>query len=91
MAYKSKQQSIQPEYSFENGIKLKILKDLLDQLGECEKTVIHLRFWECMTIEQIASCLHMSWEATEKLIELTLGKLRGKIMERMDISDLQAA
>ena len=91
MAYKSKQQSIQPEYSFENGIKLKILKDLLDQLGECEKTVIHLRFWECMTIEQIASCVHLSWATTDKLIESTLAKLREKILEQMDTTDLQAA
>ena len=91
MAQISKKQSIWPDNSLENGIKLKILKDLLPQLGEKEMMALHLRFWECMTIQQIASYMHMTWESTDKLIESTLGKLRAKISEQMEMIELQAA
>jgi DNA-directed RNA polymerase specialized sigma subunit len=72
MAQISKKQSNQADNSFKHGLKLEILKDLLPELGEKEMMALHLRFWECMTIHQIAGCLHMTWEATDKLIESTL-------------------
>ena len=53
-----------------------LLADGLDQLDEFERKAIFLRFWQPYTIAQVAAELRMSWEASDKLIDRALGKLR---------------
>lgn len=55
---------------------LKILRGLLPALSLDERVAIQMRFWEDMTIEEIASALDLSWQATDRLIENSIQKLR---------------
>lgn len=53
-----------------------ILRNSLAQLSKTERKVIYLRFWENMTIQEIAKMHRMSWERVDNLIDETLLKLR---------------
>lgn len=55
---------------------LKILRGLLPTLSLDERVAIQMRFWEDMTIEEIASALDLPWQATDRLIEISIQKLR---------------
>jgi len=55
---------------------INILNACVDQLEPIQKRVIRLRFWEEMTINQIAILTHKSWEQIDHLIEQTLTELR---------------
>ena len=55
---------------------LKILRGLLPMLALDERVAIQMRFWDDMTVEEIASALDLSWQATDRLIEESIQKLR---------------
>lgn len=55
---------------------LKILRGLLPTLALDERVAIQMRFWEDMSVEEIASALDLSWQATDRLIEDSIQKLR---------------
>jgi DNA-directed RNA polymerase specialized sigma24 family protein len=68
---------------------------LIEQLHKCiselkpfQKHVLQLRFWEEMTINQIAILTRKSWEQIDHLIEQTLIELRQMLKQRLG---LQAA
>jgi RNA polymerase sigma factor (sigma-70 family) len=63
-------------------------KPMIDRLHSCLKELevtqqiaIQLRFWEELTIEQIANELGLSWDEVNRLIDITLDQLRTKIVE----------
>ena len=63
-------------------------KPMIDRLHSCLKELeatqqiaIQLRFWDELTIEQIANELGLSWDEVNRLIEITLDQLRTKIVE----------
>jgi len=55
---------------------LKILRGLLPTLSLDERVAIQMRFWDDMTVEEIASALDLSWQAADRLIEDSIQKLR---------------
>jgi len=55
---------------------LKILRSLLPTLSLNEQNAIRLRFWENMSINEIATMLDLSWSAADRLIEDSIQKLR---------------
>jgi len=55
---------------------LKILRGLLPTLSLDERVAIQMRFWDDMTVEEIASALDLSWQTTDRLIEDSIQKLR---------------
>lgn len=55
---------------------LEMLRELLQELSEPKATVIHLRYWEEMTIQQIASALGHTWSSIDSMIEESLEELR---------------
>jgi hypothetical protein len=58
------------------------LCNLLPSLGDEGLLAIHLRFWEHMTIQEIAKFLGRSWTETDLLIESTIAELRKGFLER---------
>ena len=60
---------------------IRILRRLLTSLERDAKIAIHLRFWENMTVQEIAFLLDMSWESTDQLIEKTIANLREKFQK----------
>ena len=57
------------------------LHSCLEELEATQQIAIQLRFWEELTIEQIADELGLSWDQVNRLIEFTLVQLRTKIGE----------
>ncbi|OFZ37677.1 MAG: hypothetical protein A2504_07515 [Bdellovibrionales bacterium RIFOXYD12_FULL_39_22] len=48
----------------------------LPTLGNDEQRALHLRFWEAMTITEIARALRISWDEADQMIEVAQKKLR---------------
>lgn len=55
---------------------LEVLCELLRGLPEPRATVIYLRYWEEMTIQQIASALGQTWSSIDFMLEESLEELR---------------
>jgi DNA-directed RNA polymerase specialized sigma24 family protein len=59
------------------------LRTSIAELKPFQRQVIKLRFWEEMTIHQIAILTHKSWDQIDRLIEQTLIELRQTINKRL--------
>ena len=55
---------------------IRVLRILLPMLSQQERIAIQLRFWENMTIQEIAGLLELSWEQADRLIEDSVQQLR---------------
>ena len=51
----------------------------LNELTMQKQIAIQMRFWDLLTIEQIANRLHLTWDEADRLIETTLCELKIKI------------
>lgn len=56
--------------------KIRTLHMLLPTLDKEARIAIRLRFWESMTIQEVATVLELSWDATDRLIENSIQSLR---------------
>ncbi|MBY0316297.1 MAG: hypothetical protein K2Q26_12295 [Bdellovibrionales bacterium] len=66
---------------YEHSERIKLLYELLPQMDDERVVAIYLRFWESLTIAEIAKTLGKSWIYTNELIESSLLKLRGEIQK----------
>lgn len=55
-----------------------LYKSLLE-LTMQKQIAIQMRFWDLLTIEQIANRLHLTWDEADRLIETTLCELKFKL------------
>lgn len=55
---------------------IKILRSLLPSLSLDEQAAIEMRFWEDLSIDEIAFALGLSWQDADQLLENSIQKLR---------------
>lgn len=72
---------------------IEIVRAGLSYLTTCERQILIYRFWEDMTIEEIAVLLEMKWEEVNKSIERALKNLKQYCICQSDFSfsDLREA
>ena len=66
-----------PESSYELKDTVKVLKSIIDNLPEQQKTIFHLREVEEMSIENIAEAVNLS----NINVRVTLSRIRKKVKE----------
>jgi DNA-directed RNA polymerase specialized sigma24 family protein len=60
------------------------LHDSLLRLQSKEQQAIQMRFFDGLSIGQISHVLDMTWDETDKLIKITLSKLRLMLEEKLN-------
>lgn len=74
--------SLNAELSLDRSVgREALLAKALELLDERERKAIFLRFWKPCSILEISKTLKMSWEDTDKFIEVTLQKLKNEILK----------
>ena len=68
-----------------------MLREILPTLDSRARLAIHYRYWESMTIQEIARLLSMSWSDADRLIDDSILKLRDGFVRKYLNSNLQAA
>lgn len=63
---------------------LRNLKQELALLDKNQRLAIHYRFWEEMSIEEIAEMLKLSWEEAYELIGNTINHLRKNLSGNLE-------
>ncbi len=58
------------------------LRECLERLAPKKRLLIHLRFWEQKTIEEIATTLRASWGDVDKLINEAFRELKAMLLMR---------
>ena len=67
------------------------LRMLLPTLSQQARIAIQLRFWENMTIQEIAGLLEVSWEQADRLIEDSIQQLRDGFEQFSRAQNVQVA
>lgn len=75
----SKNESDLPDKSFEKKEVIEILKKCIDELGEQEKLVITLYYYEDLNIKEIGEVLGVTESRVSQIHSKALMKLRGKL------------
>jgi DNA-directed RNA polymerase specialized sigma24 family protein len=70
---------------------LTTLRALLPELDDDGLLAVHMRFWECLTIQEIAKILGRTWDDTDKLIERSIQNLREGFLTQDTSQKLAAA
>lgn len=68
-----------------------LLDEALDFLSPKQRLIVHLRFWDCMTIQEISRYIGQSWDSTDAMLDLAINHLRLRIIQlghRRDERDL---
>ena len=60
---------------------IKLLRSAIQKLKSKEHKAIVYRYWNCLTIDEIAAELRISWEETDILIKETQKKLKKLILK----------
>ncbi len=60
----------------EKSTDIRNLHELLPKLGDVNVLALYLRYWESMTIQEIAKILGRTWSDTDRLIEESIAELR---------------
>jgi len=63
-----------------NAVESKSLQKALLELSLVEQRMLFLRFWEPMTIEEIAKEMRMTWGEVDKGIDAALAALRERLI-----------
>ena len=63
----------------------------LAELSSFQIEIIQMRFWEELTIDQIASVVCLTWDEVDGLINETLAKLRSKIEQQLSLPPMPQA
>lgn len=79
----------QSDYRTDANISL--LRILLPTLSRQARIAIQLRFWENLTIQEIAWLLELSWEQADRLIEDSIQQLRDGFEKFSREQSVQAA
>ena len=58
-----------------------LLKEALEFLSPKQRLIVYLRFWDCMTIQEIARYIGHSWDSTDAMLEGAVKHLRTRIIE----------
>lgn len=66
-----------------------LLKEALKQLDAKQRAVVRMRFWDCLSIQEISSRIGMSWESTDELIDSTVNHLRFRIIQLAHVREEQ--
>lgn len=66
---------------YEKSEQVRKLHGFLQDLTYQERIVLRLRYWENLAIQEIAEALEMTWDATDRLIETSIRKLRARFEE----------
>ncbi|HLE10976.1 MAG TPA: sigma factor-like helix-turn-helix DNA-binding protein [Bacteriovoracaceae bacterium] len=67
------------------------LHHVLPTLSKDAQAALHMRYWESMSIEEIARAMGKTWDVTDRLIESTLKKLKHLLTDESDHSLANAA
>ena len=59
----------------------KLKSSLLPNLSKDQRKIIHLRFWESRTIEEISKVVGLSWDEVDRIIESTLCQLKTDLLK----------
>ena len=62
------------------------LCEALAFLSEKQKAVIDMRFWQDMSIQEIANHIGLSWKSTDELIESAINHLRVRLKQQASLS-----
>jgi DNA-directed RNA polymerase specialized sigma24 family protein len=65
---------------------IEIVRAGLTYLTTCERQILIYRFWEDMTIEEIAILLEMKWDEVNRSIETALKHLKQYCVGQSDFS-----
>jgi DNA-directed RNA polymerase specialized sigma24 family protein len=71
-----------PKRSREPTEDIETLHALLPELNDDGLLAVYMRFWECMTIQEIAKILGRTWDETDQLIECSIRNLRAGFVTR---------
>ena len=63
----------------------------LGELSSLQIEIVQMRFWEELTIDQIASVVCLTWDEVDALINETLAKLRSKIEQQLTLTPMPQA
>lgn len=71
---------------FKNQSKLtegnyELLKEALEFLSPKQRLLVYLRFWDNMTIQEIARYIGHSWNSTDTMIDSAINHLRMRIIQ----------
>ena len=58
-----------------------LLSEALDFLTPKQRLIVYLRFWDNMTIQEIARYIGQSWDSTDSMIEAAVNHLRVRIIQ----------
>ncbi len=56
-----------------------LIADALSILNEVEKDIIYKKYWEGLTVREIATIINKPTATTQRIIKIALGKMRNKI------------
>ena len=56
----------------------------LKTLSVLERQALHLRFWQILTITEVADRMGLSWEGADHLIDLAVAKVRRVMRRRLE-------
>lgn len=68
------------EVLWTSALESKELKKALSTLSQKVQRLIYLRFWEAMTIEEIANEMRMTWDEADQAITAALANLRESML-----------
>ena len=63
----------------------------LAELSSLQIEIIQMRFWEELTIDQIASVVCLTWDEADNLINETIAILRSKIEQQISLTPMPQA
>lgn len=63
------------------------LKEAMSYLSSKQKLVLHLRFWDNMTINEISRQIGLSWKSTDQVIDSAINHLRIRILQYEQVYD----
>lgn len=58
-----------------------LLKDALLYLSPKQRLILYLRFWDNMTIQEIARYIGQSWNSTDMMLDGAVNHLRVRIIQ----------
>jgi DNA-directed RNA polymerase specialized sigma24 family protein len=58
-----------------------LMKEALSYLSPKQRLIIYLRFWDNMTIQEIARYVGYSWTSTDTMIESAIHHMRVRIIQ----------
>lgn len=64
-----------------------LLKEALAYLSPKQRLIVYMRFWDNLTIQEIARYLGHSWSRTDMMIDEAINHLRVRIIRTMFARD----